>query len=102
MLLRTPVLGSLILRFHLARTCHVLSLCLGCGIPLLTALSIAEQAALIQTLSDEIKQLRAGSQLGLSLTSQLRTIKAVPSFLVQMVRVGEETGLSLIHISCPL
>ncbi len=92
MLLRTPVLGSLILRFHLARTCHVLSLCLGCGIPLLTALSIAEQAALIQTLSDEIKQLRAGSQLGLSLTSQLRTIKAVPSFLVQMVRVGEETG----------
>lgn len=91
-LLRIPVLGPLVLRFHLARVCHILSLCLSCGIPLLNALNIAEQAALNKTLVAKIKSLKAGTQVGLSLTSQLRTMKTAPNFLIQMVRIGEETG----------
>lgn len=91
-LLRVPWVGSLVLRFHLARTCHVLSLCLSSGIPLLAALDIAGQASLSKSLATGIQRLKAGAQVGLGLTNQLRTMKAAPNFLVQMVRVGEETG----------
>lgn len=92
LLLRIPLLGPLVLRFRLAQTCIILGLCLGCGTPLLTALSIAGETATIEPIVTAIEQLKSGSELGLSLTSQLRTIKGVPSLLLQMVRVGEATG----------
>lgn len=90
--LRIPIIGPLILHFHLARTCHCLSLCLDCGIHLLAALDIAEDAALNRNIQGEIKKMKAGTRIGLGLTSQLRALKVIPRFLVQMVRVGEETG----------
>jgi len=91
-LLRTPLLGPLILRYHLARTCHILALCLNCGLAFLPSLTLTKRTALIEPLSDVIEQLEKGSRLGLTLASQLRTIKAVPNLLVQMVKIGETTG----------
>ena len=90
--LHLPLIGPLTLRYHWSRICYCLGLSLDCGISLLAALDITEQAALSHSLAAGIRQIKAGTQIGLSLTYQLRTMKSVPKFLVALVRVGEETG----------
>ncbi|NLG85607.1 MAG: type II secretion system F family protein [Firmicutes bacterium] len=87
-----PVLGPITLRYHWSRVCYCLGLSLDCGIPLLIALDIAEQAALSRSLAAAIRQIKAGTQAGLNLSYQLRTIKSVPLFLIPLVHVGEETA----------
>ncbi|MGI6129856.1 MAG: type II secretion system F family protein [bacterium] len=91
-ILQFPILGNLLVRYHWARISYCIGLCLECGIPLLLALDIAEQASLNRSLAADLREIKTGVQVGTSLTYQLRTIKSIPKLLVPLVRVGEETG----------
>ena len=90
--LHIPVVGSLILKQSLARFCSTLSLLIRSGLPAFQALNVAiptlENAVFIKELEVVKKEVLEGT----SMASSMKKVFFFPSFLIQMVSVGEEGG----------
>lgn len=90
--LHIPVVRSLILKTSISRFCRTLSLLIRSGLPVFQALSISiptlENAVYIRELEVVKKEVLEG----VSLASSMKKVPFFPSFLVQMVSVGEEGG----------
>lgn len=90
--LNFPLLGNLILKADLARFSRTLELLLKNGIPILKAIKIAipvlENELLKNQLRFSYRQLEQGGSFGNSLKSS----KALPLFMSNLVIVGEESG----------
>lgn len=90
--LHIPVVGSLILKQSLARFCSTLSLLIRSGLPAFQALNVAiptlENAVFIKELEVVKKEVSEGT----SMASSMKKVFFFPSFLIQMVSVGEEGG----------
>ena len=90
--LHIPVVGSLILKQALARFCSTLSLLIRSGLPAFQALNVAiptlENAVFIRELEIVKKEVLEGT----SMASSMKKVSFFPSFLIQMVSVGEEGG----------
>ncbi|AXK40575.1 type II secretion system inner membrane protein GspF [Crenobacter cavernae] len=91
-LLRLPLVGRLLTAVNTARLAGTLSILVGSGVPLLTALETAKSlmnlAPLKQAVSDAMARLREGSTLSRSLAET----KLFPPVLVQLVQSGEASG----------
>ncbi len=92
LLLRLPVVGKLMLRIVTGRTCRSLSILLSSGIPILSALSIAADAAGNVVVADALRRVRREVEQGLPINQSLRRTKIFPAMLCQIVHVGEQTG----------
>jgi type IV pilus assembly protein PilC len=91
--LRPPVFGPLLHKVALARFAGTLSSLVQAGVPILESLDIVSDTAGNQTLSDAIQHAKVGIREGRSLADMLREHEeVVPSLVVQMVEVGEQTG----------
>ncbi len=90
--LRIPVVSDLITKQALARFCRTLSLLIRSGLPVFQALSVAiptlENAVYVRELEVVKKDVSEGS----ALASSMKKVAFFPSFLIQMVAVGEEGG----------
>lgn len=90
--LHLPVVGDLHLKQSLARFCNTLSLLMRSGLPVFQALEVAtptlENAVFIRELELVRKEVLEGG----SLANSMKKAALFPSFLVQMVSVGEEGG----------
>lgn len=92
-LLRIPLLGTILARFALVRFCRMLGTLVGAGVPLVTSLKVANEAIGNQTLSDAldetVKKVRNGAALsaGMAGCPQL-----FPPSVIEMVAVAEATG----------
>jgi type IV pilus assembly protein PilC len=82
LVIRFPVVGRVAGRAAVARFCRTLGTLLTAGVPLLTALKVAEA---VDRLHDHVK---AGGTIALG----LEQIPIFPPMAVSMVEVGEETG----------
>ena len=92
-LLRSPVIGSLLAQFAMARFCRMLGTLLAAGVPLINSLNVARRSIgnqiLVDAVSGSIDLVKEGKALGLSL-AECRTL--FPGSVLEMISVGEESG----------
>jgi type II secretory pathway component PulF len=87
-----PAIGSLYKKLYLARMADNLSTMLSSGIAMVQALEIT--AAVVENVHYEEALLRARDEIknGASISKALSGYEQIPTIMIQMVRVGEETG----------
>lgn len=91
-LLKTPLVGEVWLKYQVAQFARVLSTLLIGGIPLMQALDTASESlgteVLKRVLDNAAKMVREGQ----SLSGSLRSVGIFPSLSIDMIEVGESTG----------
>jgi len=91
--LRPPVFGPLFHKVALARVTSTLSSLMTSGVPILESLDICADIAGNRTVGDILLQAKEGVREGRPLADPLRNHeKIIPSLMVQMIEVGEQTG----------
>lgn len=92
-LLKTFLVGDLILKTSLSRFCRTLSTLTAGGIPILDGLEITAKASGNKIIEESILEAREGVSQGQTLAEPLtRRPKIFPPMVVQMISVGEQTG----------
>ena len=91
-LLKTPVLGTILRKVAVARFCRTLSTLIGSGVPILEGLEITAKTAGNSIIEDAVMTTRSAIERGETLAAPLRDTKVFPSMVTQMINVGEATG----------
>jgi type II secretory pathway component PulF len=92
-LLRLPALGRVVARFALVRFCRMLGTLLGAGVPLVTALRVAQEAIGNQTLADAVGLSIEEVQQGKALARSLAPCRQLfPATVIEMIAVAEESS----------
>lgn len=91
-LLKTPILGKIILLQNLGRISRSLAIQLNSGINISEALQIIEKLTANEVLKKEIIRVRNSLIEGSTLRSAVQQSTIFPSLMRQMIQVGEETG----------
>ena len=90
--LSVPVLGNLYTKLYLARIADNLDTMLSSGIPMIRAIDVTSKVVGSLVYENIMKEVANGVKSGLSLSAAFERFPQVPGIMVQMVRVGEETG----------
>ena len=91
-LLRTPVLGMILLKIAVARFCRTLSTLTSSGVPILDGLEITARTAGNSVVEDAVMKVRKAVEEGKTISEPLGDTKVFPPMVVQMINVGEQTG----------
>ena len=93
LVLKSPVVGSLVAQFAMARFCRMLGTLIGAGVPLVQGLNVARRSIgnqiLVDAVTQSIERVQQGGRLGQSL-AECRAL-FVGSTL-EMISVAEESG----------
>jgi type IV pilus assembly protein PilC len=92
LLLKTPILGSILRKVAVARFCRTLSTLMSSGVPILDGLDITARTAGNAIIEDAIQVTRTSIERGETISGPLRETNVFPSMVVQMINVGETTG----------
>jgi len=92
MMLKLPVLGSLLRKIAVARFCRTLSTLLASGVSILEALDITARTAGNAIIEDAILTTRKSIERGETIAAPLKETAVFPAMVVQMIGVGEATG----------
>ncbi|MBI5809897.1 MAG: type II secretion system F family protein, partial [Deltaproteobacteria bacterium] len=90
--LKIPVFGPLITRSVLSRFARVLGALYKSGLPILQSLDIVSRAVENRVISSDVKSFETEVRAGKNLSDPMATSPNFEPMIVQMVRVGEETG----------
>ncbi len=90
--LKLPVFGKLATKIAVARFGRGLAMMLKAGVPLVQALDIVGQAANNWKIEQAVKAVQDSVTQGKSFSQPLEESGVFPSIVVQMARVGEESG----------
>lgn len=91
-LLKLPILGKLQKETVLTGFCRTLGLLSGAGVPLVDGLNIVSDASGNVVYRDVLKEVAQRVEKGFPLSSVLEGNSLFPAIVVQMAKVGEETG----------
>jgi general secretion pathway protein F len=91
-LLRLPLLGDLVLKTQVERFSRMLGALLANGVALPQALVIARDTLTNCVVADAVSQTAASLKEGEPLAARLRQTGIFPSLVLDMIRVGEESG----------
>ncbi len=91
-LLKTPILGGLLLKIAVARFCRTLSTLTSSGVPILDGLEITARTSGNAIVEDSVMAVRKSVEEGRSISEPLSETKVFPPMVCQMVNVGEQTG----------
>ncbi len=93
LILRLPVVGTLVAQFAMARFCRMLGTLLGAGVPLINSLNVARRSIgnqiLVDAVANSIDLVKEGKPLGTSL-AECRAL--FPGSVLEMISVAEESG----------
>jgi len=92
LLLRMPVLGSLVRKAAIARFTRTLGTMLASGVTILDGLEITAKTAGNRVIHDAVIQSRTAIAGGKSIAEPLKETEVFPPMVTQMIHVGEETG----------
>ena len=92
LILRTPVIGKLWIRYQVAQLSRLLSTLLAGGIPLVRALETSSESMSSGLLRSTLSTVRDRVKEGQPLASSMLETGIFPSLAIEMVRVGESTG----------
>ncbi len=90
--LRVPVLGTVVQKASIARFTRTLGTLLSSGVPILNGLEITARTAGNAVLEDALDTARVSIRGGETIAAPLRETKVLPPMVTQMISVGEETG----------
>jgi type IV pilus assembly protein PilC len=91
-ILKTPVLGEISSSMCIARWTMTLGTLLGAGVPILEAIAVTSQTTGNERFSRLLMKVADSIRQGDSLSNPLRHSKLMPSSVVKMLAVGEESG----------
>ncbi|HYJ90064.1 MAG TPA: type II secretion system F family protein, partial [Pyrinomonadaceae bacterium] len=91
-LLKIPIIGSLLRKIAVARFSRILSTLLSSGVPILQSLDITAKTAGNVIIEDAILKVRAGVERGENFVDPLKATGVFPHMVGQMIGVGEQTG----------
>lgn len=92
LMLKAPVIGSILRKIAVARFARILSTLLSSGVPILQSLDITAKTAGNIVIEDAILKVRAGVERGENFVDPLKATKVFPHMVGQMIGVGEQTG----------
>lgn len=92
LLLRTPIVGQLWIRYQVAQLARLLGTLLTGGVPLVRALETASESLGSGLLRGKLDAVRARVREGQTLAASMLQADIFPTLSVEMVRVGESTG----------
>ncbi len=92
LLLRLPILGSLIQRIAVARFARTLGTMVSSGVPILESMEIVAKSAGNKIIEEAVIRARASISEGKTIAEPLGEAKVFPVMVTQMVGVGEATG----------
>jgi type IV pilus assembly protein PilC len=92
LLLKVPIVGSILRKIAVARFSRTLSTLLSSGVPILQSLDITARTAGNMILEEAIGKVRAGVERGESVVEPLRASDVFPNMVSQMIGIGEQTG----------
>lgn len=87
-----PLLGTLFKKFSLARTADVLFTMLTSGVPVVRAIEVAAAVVGNAVYEDILGQAARDVRSGSTISAAFAKHEEFPSILVQIIRIGEETG----------
>lgn len=91
--LRLPIVGSILLRSLMARFCRSFAMMLRSGIPINQALSLVADAVDNVFIAQYVREMRSGVERGESLLRTTSGSQLFTPLVMQMIAVGEETGM---------
>jgi MSHA biogenesis protein MshG len=91
--LRLPIVGSILQRALMARFCRSFAMMLRSGVPINHALSMVSEAVDNVHIGQHVREMRAGVERGESLLRIATNSHLFTGLVIQMIAVGEETGL---------
>ena len=92
LILKTPIIGSIMRKVAVARFSRILSTLLSSGVPILQSLDITAKTAGNMIIEDAILKVRAGVERGENFVDPLKATGVFPHMVGQMIGVGEQTG----------
>lgn len=92
LLLKAPIIGSILRKVGVARFSRILSTLLSSGVPILQSLDITAKTAGNVIIEDAILKVRAGVERGENFVDPLKATDVFPHMVGQMIGVGEQTG----------
>jgi len=92
LLLRVPVLGSLVQRIAVARFSRTLGTMVSSGVPILDSMDIVAKTAGNKIIEEAIVKARGSISEGKTIAEPLSESNVFPPMVTQMVAVGEATG----------
>lgn len=92
LILKLPLLGSLMRRIAVARFTRTLGTLITSGVPMLEALSITATTSGNAVVEKAILEVRKAIEAGRTIVDPLRETGVFPNMVVQMIGVGEQTG----------
>ncbi len=88
-----PAVGNLYRKLYLSRIADNLDTMLSAGVPIIRAIDITSEVVSSRTYQAILKDVADGVKSGLALSAAFEKHHTeVPSIMVQMIKVGEETG----------
>ena len=98
-LLRLPAVGEMMRAASIERFCRALSDTLAAGVPVSTSFSVVVESTRNPVYRRALRDVGAQVAIGESFSRSLRQTSLFPPLVVQMVRVGEETGTLDEHLA---
>lgn len=92
LLLKIPVIGNMMRKVFLSRFASTLAILLGSGVDLITSLNIVEDVVGNKVYANALVEARGQVREGISFSRPLADSPEFPSMVVQMVKIGEESG----------
>lgn len=92
MLLKIPVVGSIIERATMERFSRAFAMILNAGVPLIQGINIVSRAVGNDYIGSQLHTMQVGIEKGDSISRMARSIGLFPPLVVQMIMVGEESG----------
>lgn len=90
--INAPIFSNLVIKSNTARFARTLSTLMAAGIPMLDAIEQVAKMMDNKIFRDGLMNTKAQVAKGLPLSKPLRDMEVFPTMLVQMVKIGEETG----------
>jgi type IV pilus assembly protein PilC len=92
LMLKMPIVGTIVTKMQLAQFTRLLALLLGSGLPIIRALELTAQSLSNQMFRDVILASRDDVERGGSLAIPIARSEYFPLLVSSMIAVGEETG----------
>ena len=92
LMLKAPVIGSMMRKIAVARFCRTLATLLASGVSILEALDITARTAGNAVVEKALIQTRKSIEGGETIATPLKETAVFPPMVVQMISVGEATG----------
>lgn len=90
--INAPIFSNLVIKTNAARFARTLSTLMAAGIPMLDAIEQVAKMMSNKIFRDGLMNTKAQVAKGLPLSKPLKDMDVFPLMLVQMVKIGEETG----------